>query len=794
MANQNLADYIKSSRVSGANDEMIRQALLSVGWQKADIDEAFNMAGSSSSSNPIQNPKPAFTSPQNPVVASTMQSFDGTKSEAPVTQSNPITSVQSAGPHFSKKLLISFIIAGVLLLGGGAFGYTQRIWPFNGKSLDPIIAGDIFDSFSLINSANYMVSLSVKSEPKEKGAEPISVEFPELKEKQPLYDRDINRFRDLNEIKHKIEAYYSKNKKYPANFKEIQDYVGYSQSEEVVKIPTKDPLGNLYEYESINNNQDFILKIKFETKEALDAFDKSNYANKKLPKTEGGITSFTKENLYSYVYFSGKPALPFFVEFFNNTDSIDFIPSDIDISIKASGITQNKENSTDKKTDTKFQLSFDALLSDFSVSGDVEFIKKMDNFFVRINKSTIPFFDLGKIKGKWIKITKNDLPGLYSDYDFKDLLNLQSSNEVKSAKVFDQIQLFFKIAKEESAINLSDIGTEKIGNDLFKKYNLSLNRDKLSIFYDRLVKEFNEKFGDKSFVKFDELTSDYLKSQSFPNLFESLSKNNKFEIWTDSKTGFPSKFIYTFRIVPKQDSTEQLTLTATLNLSDINKENIEISEPKESINVEEATILMTGVSRDVYLFNKQEDNISAVTQALKLYKQLSGTYPESLDKLVITIGEAKKINPNPQKAESYDINTPSDMIINNNKEEDLIIQAVPVDVFSGKPYEYKLSNGEYSLIYKIIFPKKVSEDGQSTHYSFYYLEKYVDGINTATPKSKSLEVDIQSKIDQDKDGLADYLEKYYGTDPLKKDTDGDGYNDKIEVSRGDNPLGVGKLK
>jgi hypothetical protein len=121
MANQNLADYIKSSRASGANDEMIRQALLSVGWQKADIDEAFNLAGSSSA--PVQNPKPAFTSPQNPVVASMMQSFDGTKSEAPVTQSNPTTSVQSTGPHFSKKLLISFVAAGVLLLGGGAFGF-----------------------------------------------------------------------------------------------------------------------------------------------------------------------------------------------------------------------------------------------------------------------------------------------------------------------------------------------------------------------------------------------------------------------------------------------------------------------------------------------------------------------------------------------------------------------------------------------------------------------------------------------------------------------------------------------
>ena len=48
--------------------------------------------------------------------------------------------------------------------------------------------------------------------------------------------------------------------------------------------------------------------------------------------------------------------------------------------------------------------------------------------------------------------------------------------------------------------------------------------------------------------------------------------------------------------------------------------------------------------------------------------------------------------------------------------------------------------------------------------------------------------------DSDQDGLTDREEaKVYGTDPLKADTDGDGYPDGQEVKNGFNPKGPGKL-
>lgn len=49
------------------------------------------------------------------------------------------------------------------------------------------------------------------------------------------------------------------------------------------------------------------------------------------------------------------------------------------------------------------------------------------------------------------------------------------------------------------------------------------------------------------------------------------------------------------------------------------------------------------------------------------------------------------------------------------------------------------------------------------------------------------------KVDSDNDGLPDYLEPFYGTDPGNPDTDKDGFKDGEEVEKGYNPAGEGKL-
>ena len=60
--------------------------------------------------------------------------------------------------------------------------------------------------------------------------------------------------------------------------------------------------------------------------------------------------------------------------------------------------------------------------------------------------------------------------------------------------------------------------------------------------------------------------------------------------------------------------------------------------------------------------------------------------------------------------------------------------------------------------------------------------------NTLVPEEVAVD------LDSDQDGLSDADEiNVYGTNPLKSDTDGDGYLDGDEVKNGYNPLGDGRL-
>ena len=78
------------------------------------------------------------------------------------------------------------------------------------------------------------------------------------------------------------------------------------------------------------------------------------------------------------------------------------------------------------------------------------------------------------------------------------------------------------------------------------------------------------------------------------------------------------------------------------------------------------------------------------------------------------------------------------------------------------------------------FPKSISPLGGS-------LSRPISGDKTELQQQPVL------GKDSDQDGLSDDLEKVYATDPLKSDSDGDGYLDGPEVFGGYNPLGAGKL-
>lgn len=95
MVNQQLLDYIKQRLAQGATKEAISSGLVSQGWQTSDIEEAFNLV---SSSNPSVSPQD--------------------------TTSQPFSTLsQQPEKGINKSLLIVISIIGVLIIGGGVFGY-----------------------------------------------------------------------------------------------------------------------------------------------------------------------------------------------------------------------------------------------------------------------------------------------------------------------------------------------------------------------------------------------------------------------------------------------------------------------------------------------------------------------------------------------------------------------------------------------------------------------------------------------------------------------------------------------
>ncbi|MDD3711761.1 MAG: L,D-transpeptidase [Patescibacteria group bacterium] len=83
----------------------------------------------------------------------------------------------------------------------------------------------------------------------------------------------------------------------------------------------------------------------------------------------------------------------------------------------------------------------------------------------------------------------------------------------------------------------------------------------------------------------------------------------------------------------------------------------------------------------------------------------------------------------------------------------------------------------------------------SSEFLFFEMMKDV-GLGISNSDLQKIPIAINDKlieIDSDNDGLDDDLERAIGTDPYNSDSDGDSYNDKIEILNHFNPLGKGRL-
>ncbi|MFH0955785.1 MAG: hypothetical protein V1801_01040, partial [Candidatus Falkowbacteria bacterium] len=73
--------------------------------------------------------------------------------------------------------------------------------------------------------------------------------------------------------------------------------------------------------------------------------------------------------------------------------------------------------------------------------------------------------------------------------------------------------------------------------------------------------------------------------------------------------------------------------------------------------------------------------------------------------------------------------------------------------------------------------------------AFYLMQKLSIGISNKDLEKIPIGIQANNYVDSDADGIYDNLEEAIGTDKNNQDTDSDGYNDMIELTSGNNPLG-----
>lgn len=678
----------------------------------------------------------------------TPQNFSNLTSIKPATLSNKP----------KKRWILSAIIVLIIIAAAisGYFVFRQsNIFGKKPYSEEKVLSG-ILSGVSKISSATYSLTFKGVSEKREPSTK--SFISTAQKNRQPLYDRDQDKFRDLRDILVKLKTYFNVNKKYPASLS-------------IVGVP--DVQQQKYDYTVKDNGSDFSLIAEFETGEAVDEALRS-----KGSIISGKKVSFSNKSS-TYFYFSGKASESGLFKFINSPYFTIYFPTDYSSSMSISGATQKVGGSTNGQLD----LSISAKIGGFSIEADVQGKKIGDDFYILANKFPQFFFSPQAVIGKWIKITPQDIAGYGGNYIGINTQNFDTEYRQKKDELINSFLKILKIAEDNKALQVKNSAVrENIENRVAYRYDLEINKDNIANFYKDAVAEFQETPGYLA-PKFSQATLDYLEGPEFDDFIDYLNNNSSLSVWI-APDGIPIKYSYTLKVVPSdlkgQLAERQIKQTVEIILKNVNKE-AKIDKPAEFISLEDAVVAVSGITREEYVFQNKIRAVEKVRGALNAYKATAKLYPDSLNDLT------RKYN---------------DFLQDYGSDRKLL-DVVP------EGFVYKKSGDGYVLNYEVLLPPVEKISSLYAIYKTYYSDEYkigqyggrtsklglkiTDGKNTATDKYLSNEAFDLSSIDSDGDKISDSLEQYIGSNKTKKDTDSDGYSDYDEIISGNNPLGPGKL-
>lgn len=794
-----LLSYLKplAERTPPPSDDEFQSALRAGGWGPDVIAEAMAFVHSAAAAKtppPAVSPSPAPSSPPDrpagPAGASMFR-------RASVTEETPPPSGRRPGRRTAR--LAGLAAAAVILAGGGylAYAYEKGIGPFFRPPYAPdALFSGLYAKLGSISSASYRLTASASVGPRDPGAEPFALSAGGQSADLLPYKRDEDRFRDLEQAKSQLDAYFRQFRRYP-------------DSLSLVGVDAADPLGASYGYRTTNGGRGFSMTIAFETPEAAKAAagggssgnsnsDSSNNDNKTFTLTEKSP---------SYFYWDGNPAQPAFGSALASGNSyLNYLPVSASGTLDLSGSAASFWNPAESSGSARLKASADFGYGLFVF--DAELLKKGASLYGRIN--SLPaiienFADTSAFKGKWINFTSQDVLNNIANAGTAYPGGADAVTAVRK-QFADVLSLVVRLADKYGAFDVSlSPGREVVNGINTYRYNLALNAAHFPDFYAALGKELAARYPSGGIPAGDPATLSYLRSPAFAKAVAYLNANSSITLSVDG-SGFPAEASYTFRIVPDASVSKfagkQLNLSFTAGLSDINAP-VAISAPAESMAYGDLLVSLSGLTKGEYQFEQQAKNISSVRSALDAFKSVTGRYPNDISELLETgsgaLGSTTDATSAAVNSRSKTVNLYAEMYASQP-----FLSKLPADVFSGVPLLYKRVGTDYALTYTMQIPPyqkgKTPVDGlYAVDYSAgikrpKLVLQFLSGVNTANSLHSSAEAFADSKKDSNGDGIPDTLKAYLGIPQYERSANGDPYALAKRLIDGYDPLGPGKLE
>jgi len=470
-----------------------------------------------------------------------------------------------------------------VVLGGSAYAYTQKVWPFNINTTytEQNLLSGILAKVQTINTSANFTSVALNVGPRDKDAVPFTIQLTNQDVLLKKYENDSKRAKDVRVILQSLRDVVIKG--YPSTL--VQLLVQLKKEETSFYFSSSlsftDPMTSTsYSYALTENGANFSLQVTFETKDAISQIKNSYDFKESTTPINGQTVTFTKDSS-SYIYVSAIPPKPFFVTL---GDQATDLPNEFKVDATVSAKTDWQK--ADALADWIFNLDANGDFGDLQYKFNIDALKKDQDYFFKVNN--IPSIFLGtysNLKGEWIKINTSEMDSYIGD----EISQIETSYKENRADFTNLLKASAQFADEEKLITFKNKpNKEKVNNKDLYRHDLQINRDAILPFYKKLVAEASKYKTAGSFFEDNGLV-EYFQSKEFNDIFDYYQKNTSVIIWTDS-SGYPAIIEYKLRIVPP-DTAEQLkdkqaNMIFTVTFSDINKP-LEIEAPDSAKTIED---------------------------------------------------------------------------------------------------------------------------------------------------------------------------------------------------------------